>query len=175
MYAHPGGSSFSGVMYALGWGMLPWEKESACKHIWTYVGGILYHVGILMTMLFLVTILLNISYPKTLFYIARIFLASGLFCGLALLIKRMLKPHMRALSSGDDYWANVLVDLLLLSALISTFTERALIPFMAIAIITFIYLPFGKLRHCVFFFYSRILFGDFFGRRGVLPHPSRKN
>jgi len=154
--------------------MLPWEKESASKHIWTYVGGILYHLGMLVAMLFLATILLHISFPTTLLYIARILLASGLFCGVALLIKRILKPHMRSLSSGDDYWANILVDLLLLLALTSTFAEKSLNPFMIIAIVTFIYIPFGKLRHCVFFFYSRIIFGTFFGRRGVLPHPSRK-
>jgi len=173
-YARPHGSSFAGVMYAFGWGMLPWEKESASKHIWTYVGGILYHLGMLVAMLFLATILLRISFPTTLLYIARILLVIGLLCGVALLIKRMLKPHMRSLSSGDDYWANILVDLLLLLALVSTFAEKALIPFLILAIIIFIYIPFGKLRHCVFFFYSRILFGDFFGRRGVLPHPSRK-
>jgi nitrate reductase gamma subunit len=173
-YAHPRGSSFSGVVYALGWGMLPWEKESASQHLWTYAGGILYHLGILVTLLFLSTVLLGISLPATFLLIERILLTIGLISGVTLLIKRVSKPSMRALSSGDDYWANVLVDLLLLSALASTFTEKALIPFLIIAIVTFIYLPFGKLRHCVFFFYSRILFGDFFGRRGILPHPSRK-
>ena len=154
--------------------MLPWEKESAAKHIWTYMGGILYHTGILITMLFLATILLRISFPMIWLYLARIFLAIGLFCGVALLIKRILKPHLKSLSSGDDYWANFLVDLFILLSLISTYAEKALIPFLIIAIITFIYIPFGKLRHCVFFFYSRIIFGTYFGKRGVLPHPSRK-
>ena len=154
--------------------MLPWEKESAAKHIWTYMGGILYHIGILVTMLFLTTILLHISFPMIWLYLARILLAIGLFCGVALLIKRILKPHLRSLSSGDDYWANFLVDLFILLALITTYAEKALIPFLIIAIITFIYIPFGKLRHCVFFFYSRIIFGAYFGKRGVHPHPSRK-
>ncbi|MCJ7497457.1 MAG: hypothetical protein MUO78_04915 [candidate division Zixibacteria bacterium] len=161
-------------MYAFGLGMLPWEKESAAKHIWTYVGGILYHVGILMAMLFLATVLLGISFPQTLLQAVRILLAIGVVCGLALLIKRILKPHMRSLSSGDDYLANSLVDLLLLSVLAATFAEIMLIPFLAVAIITFIYIPFGKLRHCVYFFYSRVLFGTFFGKRGVVPHPSKK-
>ena len=173
-YAHPRGSSFAGVVYAFGWGMLPWEKESAAKHIWTYIGGILYHLGILMAMLFLVTVLLGISLPRTLLQPVRILLVIGLASGLALLIKRILKPHMRSLSSGDDYLANSLVDLLLLLALATTFAETVLVPFSAVAIIIFIYIPFGKLRHCVFFFYNRVLFGDFFGKRGVLPHPSKK-
>ncbi len=173
-YAQPRGSSFRGIVYAFGLGMLPWEKESAAKHIWTYIGGILYHLGILMAMLLLATVLLGISFPQRLLQPVRILLAIGVVCGLSLLIKRILKPHMRSLSSGDDYLANSLVDLLLLSALVSTFAEAMLAPFLAIAIGIFLYIPFGKLRHCVYFFYSRVLFGTFFGKRGVVPHPSRK-
>lgn len=173
-YAHPRGSSFAGIVYAFGWGMLPWEKESAAKHIWTYVGGILYHLGILMAILFLAMVLLGISLSTILLQTVRILLVIGAMCGVALLIKRILKPQMRSLSSGDDYLANVLVDLFLLAALAGTFAEAMVVPFLGVVMVIFLYIPFGKLRHCVFFFYSRILFGDFFGRRGVLPHPSRK-
>jgi nitrate reductase gamma subunit len=154
--------------------MLPREKESAAKHIWTYTGGILYHLSILMAMLFLAMVLLGISLPQMVLQGVRILLAIGLISGVALIIKRMLKLPMRFLSGGDDYLANILVDFLLLSALATTFAETALVPFFAVAIITFIYIPFGKLRHCVFFFYSRVLFGTFFGKRGVVPHPSKK-
>jgi nitrate reductase gamma subunit len=173
-YAHPRGGSFAGILYAFGPGMLPWEKESAAKHIWTYWGGILYHVGILMAMLFLATVLLRISPPSKLLQTARILLAIGVVSGATLFIKRIVKPQMRSLSSGDDYLANILVDLLLFFALTATFAETMLVPLLLVAMITFIYIPFGKLRHCVFFFYSRILFGDFFGKRGVVPHPTRK-
>jgi nitrate reductase gamma subunit len=173
-YAHPRGSSFAGILYAFGPGMLPWEKESAAKHIWTYVGGILYHLGILVSMLFLATVVFGFSIGQTVLQLVRMILVIGLVSGVALLIKRILQPHMRSLSGGDDYLANVLVDLLLLLALTATFAETMLVPFLVIAIITFIYIPFGKLRHCVFFFYSRAVFGEFFGRRGVLPHPSEK-
>ena len=174
IYAHARGSSFAGIMYAFGLGMLPWEKESAAKHIWTYIGGILYHLGILVAMLFLATVVLSVSLPQTLMQPVRILLIMGVVCGVALLVKRTFKQHMRSLSSGDDYWANILVDVLLLSALMSTFFEAVQVVFLVIAIITFLYIPFGKLRHCAFFFYSRILFGEFFGRRGVLPHLSKK-
>jgi nitrate reductase gamma subunit len=173
-YAHPRGSNFAGIVYAFGWGMLPWEKESAAKHIWTYTGGILYHLGILMAMLFLATVLLRISLPQIFLQALRILLVIGLISGVTLIIKRILKPHMRSLSGGDDYLANILVDFFLLSALATTFAETTLVPFLAVAIIIFIYIPFGKIRHCVFFFYSRVLFGDFFGKRGVVPHPPRK-
>jgi len=173
-YANPQGNRFSGVVYAFGQGMLPWEKETAARHIWTYIAGILYHLGILMAVVFLTTLLLRISPYAALLQTMRILLLIGLISGLALLIKRILKPHMRFLSSADDYLANILVDLFLLSALAATFAETLFVPFAIIAISIFVYIPFGKIRHCVFFFYSRILFGDFFGRRGVVPHPPRR-
>jgi nitrate reductase gamma subunit len=173
-YAHPQGSGFAGIVYAFGQGMLPWEKESASKHIWTYIGGTLYHLGILTAMLFLATVLLHISSGPTVLQIVRIILVIGGLSGVALLIKRMLKPHMRSLSGGDDYLANILIDFFLFLALATTFAETILVPFAVTAIIIFIYIPFGKIRHCVFFFYSRVLFGTYFGRRGVLPHPSKK-
>jgi len=173
-YAHPQGSSFAGIVYAFGQGMLPWEKESAARHIWTYIGGTLYHLGILTAMLFLATVLLHILLPTTLLQVVRILLVIGGLNGVALLIKRMLQSRMRFLSGGDDYLANILIDLLLLSALATTFAETTLVPFTVIAIIIFIYIPFGKIRHCVFFFYTRVLFGTFFGQRGVFPHPSKK-
>lgn len=173
-YANPQGNRFSGVVYAFTQGMLPWEKETAARHIWTYTGGILYHIGILIAFLFLTTLLLHISLYAVFLQAMRILLFIGLVSGLALLIKRTIKPHMRSLSCGDDYLANIFVDLLLLSALATTFNENAYLIFSIIAIIIFVYIPFGKIRHCVFFFYSRILFGDFFGRRGVLPHSTEK-
>ncbi|HVP36699.1 MAG TPA: hypothetical protein VMT04_06845 [Terriglobales bacterium] len=173
-YANPQGSSFAGIIYAFGQGMFPWEKESASKHIWTYIGGTLYHLGILTTMFFLATVLFHILLPSTLLQIVRILLVIGGLSGVALLIKRMLKPHMRFLSGGDDYLANILIDFFLFLALASTFAQTVIVPFTIMAIIIFIYIPLGKIRHCVFFFYSRILFGIFFGRRGVLPHPSRE-
>jgi nitrate reductase gamma subunit len=174
-YAYPRGSKFSGVVYAFTQGMLPWEKETAARHIWTYTGGILYHIGILIAFLFLTTLLLHISLSAVFLQTMRILLLIGLISGLALLIKRTIKPHMRSLSCGDDYLANILVDLLLLSALATTFNVNAYFIFSIIAIIIFVYIPFGKIRHCVFFFYSRILFGNFFGKRGIVPHPSKKD
>ena len=58
--------------------MLPWEKESAAKHIWTYMGGILYHLGILIAMLSLATLLLRISLSAALLQVLRALLFIGL-------------------------------------------------------------------------------------------------
>jgi hypothetical protein len=33
------------------------------------------------------------------------------------------------------------------------------------------YIPISKIRHCVYFFYSKFFFGFNFGRRGVVGQP----
>jgi hypothetical protein len=40
---------------------------------------------------------------------------------------------------------------------------------MAAAIVLLLYVPLGKIRHCLFFFATRYHTGIYFGRRGTLP------
>ena len=53
LYAEPRGNKKKGIFYAFGRGMMPWEKESARKHLPTYIGGILYHTGIFVALIYL--------------------------------------------------------------------------------------------------------------------------
>ncbi len=171
-YAKAQGSSAKGIVYAFGQGMLPWEKESASKHLPTFFGGIAYHLGIFAALLIPAAGLLQIHLPDIADSVIRILIVIGLVSGIGLLIKRLTLPYMRFISCIDDYVANVLVELLLLSALLATFHLAWCRVMMIVTIVLLLYIPMGKIRHCVFFFYSRILFGKFFGRRGTLPHPS---
>jgi len=82
---------------------------------------------------------------------------------------------LRGISCPDDFAANVLVDLLLAAAIASLWIPGADAVLLATAALLFLYIPLGKIRHCFFFFYSRILFGIFFGRRGVLPPRPRES
>ena len=170
-FSAPRTGSLGGVVYAFGRGMMPWEKESAGKHLPTFGGGILYHAAIFLALFYLSWIMVHPPVRTDLLPVFRLALAAGAAAGSALLVKRLVRPHLRRLSCPDDYAANLLVDLFLLLALAHTF-RPALEPWLLLAaILLFLYMPLGKIRHCFFFFYTRILFGAFFGRRGVYPHP----
>ena len=101
--------------------------------------------------------------------VLRVGLAAGFASGLGLLVKRAALPLARALSRFGDYAANFLVDIFVALALAAALDPRPTIPFMALSVILFLYIPLGKIRHCLFFFRSRIKFGRLLGRRGVLP------
>jgi hypothetical protein len=171
--APPQGKAVEGVRYALGRGLLPWEKESTRLHLVTYAAGYLYHFGIFAAFLWLTAQIFSLPLGKTGMGFLRVIIGLGLLCGLGLFIKRGLLLKMRRISCPDDFVANGLVDLFLGLSLLTTFESGLRLLLYAATILLLLYIPFGKIRHCLFFFFSRSFFGRFFGRRGVLP-PSKK-
>ncbi|MBN1425641.1 hypothetical protein JXA88_13885 [Candidatus Fermentibacteria bacterium] len=163
------GSAARGMRYAFGAGMLPTAKESARDHLMVWVTGMLYHAGIFAGLFYLAFTVIGFL-PAAIVAALRVLIAVGAVAGLGLLARRIALPHLRQLSCADDFAANLIVDLFLTAAVIHSFVPTLRGPFYLVAILMFLYVPVGKIRHCFFFFYMRILFGTFFGRRGVLPH-----
>ena len=172
-YASPRGNSTKGIIYAFGQGMTPWEKESAGKHLSTYLAGVLYHLGVFSSLLYLFLLIIAYTLPPIIINILRLLLFIGFLCGFALLVKRLSSSKMRAISCPDDYASNIIVNLFLALTLVHTYTSSITSYYYITAIVLFLYVPVGKIRHCFFFFYVRILFGIFYGRRNVLP-PRKK-
>ncbi len=98
----------------------------------------------------------------------------GLIAGLGLLIKRMVTPSLSAISVPDDFIANLLVNLILASGIAFLINVSWLPLFYLISILLLVYIPIGKIRHCALFFVTRLIFGRYFGRRGVYPAASAK-
>jgi hypothetical protein len=172
-HAEEQGSRTRGIGYAMGRGMMPWEKESAGNHLVTYFSGILYHSGIFLAILYLFLVVFKLTLPDPGVIFFRIVAAAGLLCGTGLLVKRILTPEMKSISCADDYIANLLVDLFIAAALLHSFVPEWETLFYIAGIVMFLYMPMGKIRHCFFFFYVRVMFGIFFGRRNVFP-PQKK-
>jgi len=163
------GSRRKGIAYAFGQGMMPWEKESAARHLPTYIAGMIYHAGIFAAVFWGLCLAAGIRPPRAILPGVQFLMAAGFLSGTGLLLKRVIRPKMRYISCPDDYVSNLIVDGFVFSGLLSTWLTAAIPVFLITAIITFLYMPLGKIRHCFFFFYSRLLFGTYFGRRGVLP------
>jgi nitrate reductase gamma subunit len=173
-FSRPEGSEKKGIRYAFTSGMMPWVKESAKKHLPTYVTGVLFHIGIFAAMLFLIIRIVPIEYPGWILIPIRMLFIVSVSAGIGLLVKRLVKPEMAAISCADDYISNLTVTAFVAGALAVTLSDQFLPLFYLIGIGMFFYIPLGKIRHCFFFFYTRILFGRFFGRRGVYPRKSLK-
>ncbi len=163
------GSPRRGVLYSLTFSMLPWKKESTRRHPWTYAAGLGMHLGIFLTFLFALGRRFA-RWPETALPIFGAAAALGLVSALGLFVKRRTKPYMHAISSLDDFCANLLVQLYLLGGCLTAFFPAAGTFWRLAAILLLIYAPLGKIYHMLLFFVSRTLFGLQFGRRGVLRH-----
>jgi len=168
-YARSQGEGKKGIFYAFGKAMMPWEKESARRHILSYLAGIFYHGGIFVAFFYLFSLVISLELKMPFVFVFRILIGIGFICGIGIFAKRIIHTSLRKISCPDDFAANLMVDLFLALAFLSTFYPVLKTYFFIISSILFLYIPLGKIRHCVLFFYVRILFGLFYGRRGVLP------
>ncbi len=167
----PRGYGGRGLVYAFGRGML--DKESVSLHRPTMAGGALYHMAIFAGLAYVLwtALPLRISPPLWAF---RPLLLVGAVVGLSLFVKRTAKSHLRRLSCPDDFFANLFVDSFLLLALLHSFIPALEPVLLGFSVLLFVYIPLGKIRHCFFFIYTRIVFGLHFGRRGALPGSGRE-
>ncbi|MCL5962273.1 MAG: hypothetical protein M1358_23665 [Chloroflexi bacterium] len=166
--APPKGSSSRGVIYALSLGMAPWAKESTRRHWMGYLRGIVFHVGVFAALAaLLIGPWVEELSDSARWALAILTLAGGL-AGLGGLAARFVEHNLRDLSTPDDYFSVGLVSLFVLTSSSMMATAEARVLFYSVGAITLVALPFTKVRHCVYFFFSRIIFGAFFGHRGVI-------
>lgn len=168
-YSRKSGDPGSAIRYSITGAMSPTKKESAFLHLPTYTAGLLYHMGTFLS-LFLFVLFLFGTYPTgMLMYIASIIVGIAGLSGLGILIKRISKQQLRALSNPDDYISNFLVSAVqILTALVLINHAYEAVYFIGISLL-FLYLPLGKLKHAVYFFAARYHLGFFYGWRGVWP------
>jgi len=162
-----------GIRYAFTLGMMPWAKESTRIHRIAYLRGIGFHMGIFAAIGAVIISpfwgYLPSLLSQTLFWV----LMLGALLGAAGGIMRILEHNLRALSLPDDHFAVWLTTLFIAVSGLAVLNEAFMMPMYIISALTFVYIPLGKIRHCLYFFFSRIFFGKFFGRRAVFPHPER--
>jgi hypothetical protein len=163
------GKSLPAVFYAFTVAMSPLKKETAKLHFPTYFAGIFYHMGSFLSYFIVAIYLFHIKISGFLLIVSSIFIATALFCGIALLIKRVIDRKMRYFSNPDDYFSNILVTGFQGLTLTTLFYQAA-VPFLFLySGLLFLYIPAGKLRHVIYFAAARIYLGLFYGKRGTWP------
>lgn len=168
-FSRPRGELASAIAYSFLGAMSPAKKESAYLHLPTYTAGLLYHAGTFTAIILFFPLFLDSRVEGWLQWImAGILILSGL-SGIGILMKRIVVKKLRFLSNPDDYVSNVLVTLLQFLTL-AALVGGAVAPlyFLCVSILL-LYLPFGKLKHVLYFFASRYQLGLFYGRRGIWP------
>lgn len=168
------GDPMRGVVYAFTLGMAPWAKESTRRHPIAYLRGIAFHVGIFAALAALFTSLWWDPMPFFMRLGLAIIIGFGALMGVAGVAMRLIEENLRSLSTADDHasvWAVTIFSAATSAALLSPLW----LPVMYVtAGAMLIYAPLSKIRHCIYFFFSRRFFGLFIGRRAVLHTEAAK-
>jgi hypothetical protein len=173
-FSKPAGDPAAGVRYAFLQGMAPQAKESVMLHLPSYGAGLMYHAGIFAAFALLAARISGVGLPSLAVWLLAGLGMGGALGGGALLLKRCFQPHLRGISNADDFLANALV-----TAFAALASGAAWVPglegvWMLEGIVLLLYVPLGKIRHCLFFFPTRYCLGAFLGHRGVFPPAPRK-
>lgn len=161
-----------GVLYAFTLGMAPWEKESTRRHWVAYFRGIFFHVGIFMALGVLFVSPWLAAIPLPIIWLAMLVTAVGAVAGFAGVVMRLTEENTRVLSLPDDYFSVCLASLFVILAFGVLLWAAILPAFYIVTALMLAYVPFSKIRHCVYFFYSKFFFGLDFGHRGVIGQPA---
>ena len=162
------GNTRRGVLYAFTLGMAPWEKESTRRHWISYFRGIFYHLGIFLAFAVLFASPWLLSIPQPIIWLAMFVTGLGAVFGFTGILVRLTEVDVRILSVPDDYFSVFLSSLFVALASLTLFAPSVLPVFYLVAVVLLVYIPYGKIRHCVYFFYSKFFFGLGYGRRGVI-------
>jgi hypothetical protein len=173
-YSRPRGSATRGVLYAFTLGMAPWEKESTRLHWVAYLRGIFFHLGIFTAFAVVIFAPWIESIPAAILWLAMALTLAGAVFGFAGIYIRLTGKNERALSLPDDYFSVFLTSLFSALAFGALLTPTVLPYLYVVTALMSIYIPFSKIRHCVYFFYSKFIFGYSFGHRGVIGPDNQK-
>jgi len=168
------GSDKLGVLYAFTLGMLPWKKESARLHWMVYLRGICFHIGIFAGILALLLSIFSIAGGGTLSLVLSILMWIGAVAGVAAIISRAADANLRGISNPDDYISPALIILFMSTGALHVTGLIDAVYFYVAASVLCLYLPWSKVRHCVYFFFSRGKIGAMMGHRGLLNGHSGK-
>ena len=166
------GDHGQGIRYCMMNIAMPWTLDSYKKHPLRYLEFVIFHIGITLT----ITATVIIPYWPQLMTPAvvafcKIMIAGALIAGISRLIKRIVKPEIRIISSPDDYFSIILLNLYLLSAYFGVANNNmwTTIAFFGMTTFFLIYVPFSKISHYLYYPFNKFFVGRHLGHRGVYP------
>jgi len=170
--APPKGSAGAGVLRSYSNMLIPWSMESSKKHFWRWVEFGAYHVGAGVAILNTFTSpFIPGMMTESVRWIFAILIAPAFLLGIAKFVRRIIQPEMRLVSTPDDYFAVVSVELFFFSAIMALIlnTPEWRTTYFLITAAFLFYVPFSKISHYIYFFFAAIFTGSRYGYRGVRP------
>ncbi len=166
------GSAASGVLLSYATIFMPWAMESSRTHMGRWLEFALYHIAALVAIVNTFTFPFAPSLmtdPVRLVF--ALLIAPALPIGFIKLYRRWASPELRLVSTPDDYFSLITLQLFFGTAIGALLLDTAMwrSTYFLITALFLFYVPFSKISHYIYFFFARFLTGSRYGTRGVLP------
>ena len=169
--ARPKNSPVGGIVLSFSSVLTPWFAIGTRKQLVIYTEFVLFHIAVALAIAFS---FIHTYAPQLLTspvsYTFAAFLGFGLLSGIIRLIRRVIKPEVRSISTPDDYFSISLLNIYLMLTLLALFINNLLllVIFFIVTAFFLLYIPWSKISHYLYILFSRFYFGFYFGRRGVI-------
>ena len=155
---------------------LPWEMPSTRKHPFLYAQFALFHAGVALSILmsFLIPYAPGSISGRTAVRILQAVFAAAFVAALLRMIRRIVNPYVRSISTPDDYFSLAILTIWLLLSVLAAPNrpERGefwLVAYFILTAFLLVYVPFSKISHYLYYPFSRWYLGKTLGHRGVYP------
>ena len=165
-----------GILYSWANVAMPGAMESTRKRFILYLQFVIFHVGVVAA----IGLSFIIPYAPGLLESVAAVLIIQVLCGAACLVgvirifRRMVSPHMRAISTPDDHFSLWLLTVWFAFAFLAAPNdyrggEGVLLAFFFLTAFFLLYVPFSKISHYLYYPFTRYYLGKTLGHRGVFP------
>ena len=166
------------ALYSIGNVVMPWAMESTRKRPFFYVTFVIFHLGVVAGIFLAFISSLNRPFLEepVVAIIFMIILAAAFLVSVGRVLRRLLRPVMRLISTPDDYFCLSLLTVwfgsgVLAEAHISGYlrSEWYLTIYLALTSFFLLYVPFSKISHYLYYPFTRFWIGQTLGHRGSMP------
>ena len=170
-WAKPKNSPARGILLSFGSVLTPWSSNGARQKMLIYIEFALFHIAVA------IAIALSFIHPyashiltTALTTVFVVLLGLGLLSGVLRLIRRITVPQVRVISTPDDYFSIILLNVLLALSIVALAVDNSLSYIVFFIAVTFflLYVPWSKISHYLYLLFTKFFFGFYFGRRGVI-------
>ena len=165
-----------GFIYSWANVAMPWAMESTRRKTFLYAQFVVFHLGVVAAigLSFVIPYGAGLLAHQAFVIALQVVIGGAFIVGLLRFRRRVSDPHMRAISTPDDFFSLLLLTVWFGFAFFAVPNSTAhgewhLLTYFILTAFFLVYVPFSKISHYLYYPFTRYYLGKTMGHRGVFP------